>query len=197
MNFTITYLSFLAISIIHRIHRVIKTYRSKREKGRICVKPIYSIMFGFYLLILIGTVTEYFICNRKINLFISGVGFFLYVSVIPIRNWAISSLGKYMSEHIEIRDSHRLVRNGTYRHLRHPLLLCLLLEVIGISLIPNSYYSLIIVLIFYFPLVFIRMYLEEKALIENLGQEYLDYKKEVYALLPFKKNILRRNINED
>lgn len=187
MNFTVVYISFLIISLIYRLSRIAKTHADKREEGKIYVKSIYSIMFVLYLLILVGTIIEYFICNRNINLFISGVGFFLYVSVIPIRDWAIKSLDEYMSEHIEIKEDHRLVKNGPYKYLRHPLFLCLLLEIVGVALIPNSYYSLIAVLVLYLPLIFIRMHLEERALIEKCGQEYLDYKKEVYALIPLKK----------
>lgn len=184
MNFTIVYISFLIISLIYRLGRVVKTHIDKREEGKIYAKPIYGIMFILYLLILVGTIIEYFICNRNINLFISVTGFFFYVSVIPIRDWAIRSLDEHMSEHIEIKESHKLVKNGPYKHLRHPLFLCLLLEMVGVALIPNSYYSLIAVLVLYFPLVFIRMHLEEMALIEKCGQEYLDYKEEVPALIP-------------
>jgi len=154
-------------------------------------------MFLLYFMVMISAIMEYFLLDRSINLVISGVGFLMYVSVIPVREWAIRSLGKFMSEHIEIKKGHKLVKEGPYKYLRHPLLLCLLIEVVGITLIPNSYYSLAGTLIVCFPLTFIRMYLEERVLIEKLGQEYLDYKKEVYALLPLKKNILRRNINED
>jgi len=187
MNFTSIYIAFLIISSIYRIKRLKKTKTKKKEHRKIYVAPIYPIMFGLYLVIAIISVIEYFICNRKINLLVSGLGFLMYTSSIPIRVWATDSLGEYMSEHIEIKEDHKLIKEGPYRYLRHPLLLCLLIEIIGITLIPNSYYSFIAVFMIYFPIIILRMQLEEKALIQKFGQEYIDYKNEVYGLLPLKK----------
>jgi len=148
-------------------------------------------MFLLYFMVMISAIVEYFLLDRRINLVLSGIGFLMYVSVIPVREWAIRSLGKFMSEHIEIKMGHKLVKEGPYKYLRHPLLSCLLIETTAITLIPNSYYSLIGALMLYFPLAFIRMYLEERVLIEKLGQEYLDYKKEVPGLIPLKLKDIR------
>jgi protein-S-isoprenylcysteine O-methyltransferase Ste14 len=116
----------------------------------------------------------------------------MYAGVIPLRAKAVEALGKYMSPDIKIVEDHKLIRTGPYRYLRHPLTLCVMMEVIGFTLIPNSYFSLIAALIIFCPFVIYRMYLEEKALIEKFGQEYLDYKKEVPTLLPLRISFHKR-----
>jgi protein-S-isoprenylcysteine O-methyltransferase Ste14 len=89
--------------------------------------------------------------------------------------------------HIEIRDHHRLIKEGPYKYMRHPYYLSVMLELAGFPLIPNAYFSFLISLCFYFPLVFIRLYLEEIEMINKFGDSYNLYKNEIRGLLPIKK----------
>ncbi len=184
MDFTLLYSAFLVITSIARFIRIRKTRGLSRKKGKVRQKYLFKLMVVFYLLIMLVTVAEYFVVERTINYFVTLLGVVMYVGVIPVRSWAINSLAEFMSEDIEIRPEHRLRKEGPYRYVRHPLLACLSLEVIGFTLIPNAYYSLAVVFIIYLPLVLFRKNLEEKALIEKFGEEYLAYKKQVRAFLP-------------
>ncbi len=193
MNFTIIYVSFLLISTIYRLRRITRSYDTEPKHGQVYTPISYAILLGLYLLIWISSMAEYFYFQnilpvRKINLIISGIGFLMYVGIIPLRTWAAKTLVKYLSPDIKIVENHKLIKEGPYEYLRHPLALCVIIEVFGLTLIPNSYYSFLIALFVFFPYMFFRIYLEEKALIEKFGQEYLDYKKEVYAFLPIRKS---------
>jgi len=200
MNFTSVYVVFLFISIIYRIQQLGKSYKYEPKPGKVYAKTNYGILLGLYLLITVGSVLEYFYCQyfrsfyQEINLIVSGIGFLMYLGVIPLRVKAINALGVYMSPDIKIVDDHKLIRYGPYRYLRHPLSLYVMIEVMGFTLIPNSYFSCLVALIIFCPFVIYRIYLEEKALIEKFGQEYIDYKKEVYALIPIKR---RRRVGSD
>lgn len=196
MNFTIIYVSFLIISTIYRVRRISESYSAGPGPGKVYVPIYYPLFLCFYLLIWISAVAEYFYFQnifpvRKINLIISLIGFLMYVGVIPLRAWAARTLGKYLNPDIKIIEDHKLIKEGPYKYLRHPLSLCVILEVTGLTLIPNSYYSFLIALFTFIPCTLIRIPIEEKTLIEKFGQEYLDYKKEVYAFLPLKKRIRR------
>lgn len=99
----------------------------------------------------------------------------------------MKTLGKWMSQDIKITENHKLIKEGPYRYMRHPLTLCIIIETFGLTLIPNSYYSFLFTLLVFLPYSIFRIYAEEKALIEKFGKPYLDYKKEVYALLPLRR----------
>ena len=66
-----------------------------------------------------------------------------------------------------------------------------MMEVTGIPLIGNCYYTFCAALLTYIPLVFVRVYLEEFAMSEKIGEKFLDYKSEVNAFFPFKKVVKR------
>lgn len=184
MNFTPFYIAFLVISSGFRIFQ--NRAKQNREGGTVYFKPIFSLQFWLYVLMLIFSLVEFFLVGRRMNLFISLSGLIFYLAGIIGREWVIKTLGRYWSVDIRIREDHKLIKEGPYGYVRHPNLVCLFLEANGLCLIPNSYYALIFVWTIYLASILIRIQLEEKALIEKLGQEYIDYKKEVFGLLPIR-----------
>lgn len=188
-NFTNFYITFLILSSVYRVWRRRKYNTKGKREGSIIryAKPICTIQIVFYIILSISCIVEYFLLKRTINLLVSIIGIVLYLFGIIGREWVVKTLGEYWSPHIEIKENHKLVKEGPYRYLRHPNSFLLQAEVTGLALIPNSYYSLFFVWLVYFPLTLIRIHLEEHALIEKFGKEYIDYKKEVWALLPLRK----------
>jgi len=159
--------------------------------GKISVKWTLTALTFSYLLIVVFTTTEYFICQRNINYLVTVIGFFLYLTGLLAREIPVKILGRYWSPNVEIREDQSLIKEGIYRYLRHPYYLLLLLELLGFTLVPNAYYTFFICLIFYTFIIYLRIWHEEKALIERFGQEYIDYKKEVPGLIPLKKKKLK------
>lgn len=156
-------------------------------KGKITKKwTLYSLTL-IYAIILFSTITEYLLKVKKINYLVSILGGALFIIAFLLRNWAIKSLNKFHSINIEIRENHELIRSGMYKYLRHPYYLSIMLEVLSLPLITNSYFTFYFALLSYIPLVLIRAHYEERAMINKFGSEYLKYKSEVYAFSPFKK----------
>lgn len=78
-----------------------------------------------------------------------------------------------------------LITQGVYRIVRHPIYCGTLITFLGLILWTNTFVSL-----FYFPisilLYFIMTVYEEKSLIGEYGQEYIDYQKRVRKrIIPF------------
>lgn len=91
------------------------------------------------------------------------------------RNWSIT---------LEVRESHRLVTEGIYRHVRHPMYLALLLYSVGQALVlPNwlagpSYLAA-------FGLLFaLRVGPEERMMREAFGKDYEAYMARTRRLVP-------------
>jgi len=99
-----------------------------------------------------------------------------------LRAWAIVTLGKYFSVHIQVEDEHRLIDTGPYKFIRHPAYAGNILQAVGIPLILNAYFSLGISAILVF-LFLHRLKLEERILTREI-KGYADYMTRTKKLIP-------------
>ena len=173
------------------VQRLVESYLpdSKKIQGVKTAKWTWIAFSVTYPLLIFGTVGEYLLISRTINLWISGIGLGITAVRIWLKWWAMRTLGKYWSVQIEIRESHKLIKDGPYCYIRHPAYLSNLMEYFGIPLIANAYYTIIGVFLIYLPFNLIRLHLEEKELIKKFGEEYEHYRKKVPALFPI-RNLL-------
>jgi len=119
-----------------------------------------------------------------LNHLIGPTGLLLLVSGITIRWSAVWTLGKYFTGTVLIKDDHQLVRTGLYKYLRHPAYSGALLAHLGLGLSFCSWFSLLFSSLPYFVAAFYRMQVEERALAEEFGSEYLEYAKTTKRLIP-------------
>ena len=90
----------------------------------------------------------------------------------------------YLSRTVEVQDGQKVVSTGLYGIIRHPMYTATLLMFIPMPLILGSFWGLI-PLIFYPPIIIVRIINEEKVLTKGLPG-YSEYKKKVkYRLIPF------------
>lgn len=107
--------------------------------------------------------------------------------------WILVSLGKNISAALKIRDGQRLVTEGPYRYVRHPLYSAGIPLFISISLMSSNWFLGLIGVGFQLFVMFVRTPMEEKMLIEHFGDEYLSYMKNTGAHFP-KINVCRLNL---
>ncbi len=180
-------LAYLLISLTFRITRLVMVIRHSRRQGRgsMAAKPIFWVMTYSYLLFIAICGAEAFQTQRPFQWSVSLGGLSLYVLALSMRERAMQDLGRFFSPDIEIRKEHKVIRQGLYRYVRHPLLTCMGFEIIAVALVFNAYYSgLVLGLGFYFPLLWIRKTLEEKKLLQTLGSNYRLYCQDVGAFWP-------------
>ena len=115
---------------------------------------------------------------------IGWLGLILLVAGITIRWTAVYTLGKYFTGTVLIRNDHRLIRSGLYKYLRHPAYAGSLLAHLGLGLSFSNWFSLGFSAIPYFLAAAYRMRVEEQALKEAFGAEYLDYSRMSKRLIP-------------
>lgn len=93
------------------------------------------------------------------------------------------TIGSYWSIRVQIRKAHRLVTQGPYGYIRHPLYTALFLGYLGTLLALQSW-----ALVWWFP-VFIASYLifakeEETVMARGFGDAYRDYRRQTGMFLP-------------
>lgn len=95
-----------------------------------------------------------------------------------------ADLGPNWSLSLEVREGHRLVTQGLYRHIRHPMYLALVIYGVGQALaLPNfvagpSYLAAMLLLIAF------RLGPEERMMREAFGDEYEAYAARTHRLIP-------------
>jgi protein-S-isoprenylcysteine O-methyltransferase Ste14 len=110
-------------------------------------------------------------------------GALLLVIGLAIRLSTAVSLNRSYSWTLEIRDGHRLVKDGLYRYVRHPVYLGVFLSAIATPIYAASFLGFLFTLTA-IPLFIYRMGVEEEMLIEEYGDEYLEYMKATSKLIP-------------
>lgn len=112
-------------------------------------------------------------------------GILLMLLGIFVRQWAIATLGRFFSLSVRVAQDHKVVSNGPYRFVRHPSYTGALLSFAGMGLALGSWGALLVILLM-FGLVFgYRISVEEKALRNNLGDDYETYMKKTKRLITY------------
>jgi len=78
----------------------------------------------------------------------------------------------------------KLIREGPYRWIRHPLYLSMIISIIGLVVGMRSLWGLTIAFIMFFPFTILRAKLEEAALHDKFGKEWEEYIEQTNFLLP-------------
>lgn len=115
------------------------------------------------------------------NLFSLPIGILLFIIGWILGIFAFLKIGAIPS----VRKKSNLVTSGIYNVVRHPISSVTLFSVLGWTILFKSIISII-----YFPLVLlfylVGTILEEKSLIEEYGDEYINYQKKVTKrFIPF------------
>lgn len=103
-----------------------------------------------------------------------------FISII-----AVNTLGKFYATKVVIQEGHKLITTGIYKYIRHPIYLAVSLQYLGIPLIFSSIYGLIFILIDTIAFISLRIRIEEKMLVREFGEEYINYMKNTKKIIPF------------
>lgn len=128
------------------------------------------------------------------------IGFLIGIPGFLLLAWTHYILDKYWSVTIEFREEHKLVEDGPYKWIRHPMytahiiyFLSWLLTTANTLFLANYLLTLTIIAK--------RIPKEEKALIQEFGQKYKTYMQRTGRLIPKitkrKQTIRRKHINQN
>ncbi|MGB4772888.1 MAG: isoprenylcysteine carboxylmethyltransferase family protein [Chitinophagaceae bacterium] len=113
------------------------------------------------------------------------LGLALILSGILLRILVIRSLGKAFTADVTIRKNHMLKTDGPYRIVRHPSYAASLLSFVGFGFSLNNWLSLVLITVLIVMAFLYRIKIEEDALLQAFGDQYIQYKKRTSKLIPF------------
>ena len=117
------------------------------------------------------------------QLYVAGCGVFL--AGLILRWYAIYFLGRFFTVNVAIAADHRVIQTGPYRWVRHPSYSGMLLMVLGLCLCMGNLASLLVMMVPLWGVTGWRMRIEEAALAQGLGAEYITYMQRTKRLIPF------------
>jgi protein-S-isoprenylcysteine O-methyltransferase Ste14 len=112
-------------------------------------------------------------------------GLVMMVCGLALRVWSVLTLGKFFTGTVMIQADHKVVDNGPYRLLRHPSYTAIALYLLGYALTTASAAALIVMALGVVVCLGYRIYVEERALIEGLGENYREYAARTKRVIPY------------
>lgn len=113
------------------------------------------------------------------------VGAVVVVAGLALRLLARLTLSRNFSAFVQTYQGHQLVTRGVYTRLRHPAYTGFVGLLIGFPLAFGSLGALVIALGIGVPALVYRIRLEEAALVEWFGEDYLAYQRRTDRLIPY------------
>ena len=180
--------TFLIVSIIWVASEILlaRTKISNKQASKKDKFSLRIIWITIFLSIFIGFLFRYtglgfiHIGANKIHY----LGLALIVSGLFFRWFAIIKLKSMFTVDVSIQKDHKIIKSGIYKSIRHPSYLGSLLSFLGLGIALVNWISLLLIFIPIFLAFNHRIKIEEKVLIDEFGEEYLNYSKDTYRLVP-------------
>jgi len=112
------------------------------------------------------------------------IGIVMIWAGMAFRLWAVLTLGVFFRTSVVLQDGHQLVTAGPYRWLRHPSYTGAIVTMVGLGLGFGNWVSLMALIFFPSLAIAFRIHVEERALTEQFGEAYRDFRKTHAAVIP-------------
>lgn len=161
--------------------------RSEAEVGprrRQQASSARSIAVGIGLVIVVGIAIGYSRLGALPG-WVFYPGEILFVVGAALTTWSYAILGRHVSPHVEVQSDHAVVKTGPYRYIRHPGYLGQIVALLGLGLAVQSWLAELTTLVTVVAIFGYRIGIEEKFLVSELGDSYVDYMKGTTRIIPF------------
>lgn len=184
-------IAFVGTIVITRVPEIIASYRFRSQhdpsarqvdRGSFVVMSIVTGGGVILACILAFAWTAPAIPWLRPQLTIAGIVVVALGAVL--RWWSIFTLGRYFTFDVAVRSKQPVVQSGPYRYMRHPSYTAILIMLLGVGLALTNWASLIIMLVGGVVGLLYRVNVEERELVEALGQPYADYMRHTKRFVP-------------
>lgn len=174
------------------LYGLFEFFMSKREKGKreISKTGDKGSIWGLVIGISVGYWLSFIIASTKIGRIYHWNTLFLFGSVfvaigLTIRVTSILKLKQQFTYTVTKIENHQLIVTGLYKYIRHPGYLGQLIIFFGIAISLSNWLSVLFMIL---PVLFgylNRIRVEEKFMIQQMGQKYIEYQNRTKKLIPY------------
>jgi protein-S-isoprenylcysteine O-methyltransferase Ste14 len=123
--------------------------------------------------------------NYRTSSWVVALGALIFCAALWVFRRTHKELGRNWSISLEIREQHKLVREGPYALVRHPMYTSFLLMALGQAFLLANWVAGLAGLAGFAVLFFLRVENEEHMMLENFGPQYRDYMARTKRLIPY------------
>jgi protein-S-isoprenylcysteine O-methyltransferase Ste14 len=159
---------------------------SRRQEGTLALTLRAAMALPLSLAILLYAFLPGWMAWSTIHLpgWVRWLGAGLGVVCLPLLWWVFTNIGSNISETVLTKREHKLVTDGPYRWVRHPLYSVALLEILALSLMAGNWFMALLWLIGVLVFRLVIIPIEEMKLIAAFDGEYERYRARTGALTP-------------
>jgi protein-S-isoprenylcysteine O-methyltransferase Ste14 len=156
----------------------------KNRKGRLEVALLVLAMLGFVvpLIWIASPLLSFGDYSLRPVPFVAGV--MCFVVGLRLFHRSHADLGTNWSITLQVRENHRLVMDGVYQRVRHPMYSALFLYSVGQLLVLPNWVAGPSYLVTFGILFALRLRAEERMLVEEFGAAYEAYMARTKRLVP-------------
>jgi protein-S-isoprenylcysteine O-methyltransferase Ste14 len=178
----------IAVPYIDGFFEVFLNLRQRR-KSNLTTSNDKGSLWLLYSLITVGYALSFSIGATKIgriyywNTFFA-IGMALIGIGLMIRIHSILTLKQFFTYSVAKVENHEIIETGLYKFIRHPGYLGQLIIFIGISTSISNWLSILVMMI---PITLGYLYrtkVEERFMIEQMGENYLNYQERTKRIIP-------------
>ncbi len=160
----------------------IKSQKSSREKFL-----VFLVGIGTMIVPMIYVFTPWLSSfNMGLPNWVRWIGIIGFGFELIFFRWVHKTLGKNWSPILEIRKEHKLITEGPYKYVRHPMYTQIWIWVICQWLILSNWAIGIVGVLTWTILYIVRLPEEEKMMVEEFGEEWENYCKQTSKkIIPF------------
>jgi protein-S-isoprenylcysteine O-methyltransferase Ste14 len=178
----------IAVSYLYGFFEVFLNLRQRR-KSNVTNSNDKGSLWLLYGLITVGYALSFSIGATKIGRIYYWDTFFafgmsLIVMGLMIRIHSILTLKQYFTYSVAKVENHEIIESGLYKFIRHPGYLGQLIIFIGISTSISNWLSILVMMVPITLGYLYRIKVEEKFMIEQFGEDYLNYQERTKRIIP-------------
>jgi protein-S-isoprenylcysteine O-methyltransferase Ste14 len=184
-------LSIIIFSYLYGFFEILLSIRQRfKRKNSIVNRGDKGSIWFLFVLIGIGYFLSFSIGMTKTGRvyhwdFFFAFGAFLIIIGLIIRIYAINTLKQHFTYRVTKIENHELIETGLYKMIRHPGYLGQLFIFIGTAVSFSNWLSILSMMVAVSIGYLFRIRIEERFMIEQMGQKYLNYQKRTKKLIPF------------
>jgi protein-S-isoprenylcysteine O-methyltransferase Ste14 len=178
----------ISVSYVYGFFEVFMNLR-QRSKSKVKTSSDKSSLWWLYGLITFGYALSFSIGATRIGriydwntFFIAGMSLFVIGFIIRIHS--LLTLKQYFTYSVAKVENHKIIETGLYKFIRHPGYLGQLIIFIGISTSISNWLSILVMMIPITLGYLYRIKVEERFMLEQLGEDYLNYQERTKRLIP-------------
>ena len=185
-------ITFVGVIVITRVPEVIRANRwrpqhdptaRQADRGSLVVMSIVVGGGVIAACILPLVWTSATIPSLRPQVTLVGIGVIVLGALL--RWWSIFTLGRYFTFEVAVRSTQSVVQSGPYRFVRHPSYTAILIMLLAVGIVLLNWASIVVLLVTGLIGLGYRVRVEERALVEALGQPYVDYMGHTKRFIPF------------